>query len=459
MTTQVAIDSIVWDTSIYPRSKWSTATIDRYAEAMEAGETFPPITIEKGTSRLLDGKHRYEAYKKRSENGKPLKVPVEVRVIPKDVPAKLFAASLSARHGDRVANSDLKFVCREVFTDNPEMNQEGVGKLLGITQQRVSEFVADILARLRESRRTKGLRLSILGWTQQEIAQRLGVSRPLINEDLQKVRNTGSGKTDFFTSGHADEEIGQRLGWPVQLVKAYRYKEAKLTDEDRLDDLGIKTQPYDVWHFAGCHDLMGDKHPGRIPGELVCHVLYFYTKPGDMILDPMAGSGTTLDACLLMGRKARGYDIDLRHDRIDVEEWKLENKWPSTVSKADLIFWDPPYFDKKANEYAEGSVSGLLRKDYLKFFQQSFESLKRQTKRGATLAFLMSDWDSPTDPSDSIFVWDYVDLLFDIGWQVHRHIQIPLSTQQVHPDIMLKKRKSRQLCRLGRSLLICRKSD
>ena len=36
-----------------------------------------------------------------------------------------------------------------------------------------------------------------------------------------------------------------------------------------------------------------DRHriPGRIPGELIAHVLYFFTKPGDVIVDPMVGSG------------------------------------------------------------------------------------------------------------------------------------------------------------------------
>ena len=56
-------------------------------------------------------------------------------------------------------------------------------------------------------------------------------------------------------------------------------------DAERMDALGINVQPFDVWNFRSCHDLMGDAYPGRIPGELVAHVLYFYTKPGDLVLD------------------------------------------------------------------------------------------------------------------------------------------------------------------------------
>lgn len=37
----IAVSDVVWDPSIYPRQKWNTATIERYADAIEAGEEFP----------------------------------------------------------------------------------------------------------------------------------------------------------------------------------------------------------------------------------------------------------------------------------------------------------------------------------------------------------------------------------------------------------------------------------
>jgi len=64
----IDIDMVVWDPSVYPRSRWNTATIERYAEAMEAGDEFPPLVLEAETSRLLDGKHRELAYRKAGIN-------------------------------------------------------------------------------------------------------------------------------------------------------------------------------------------------------------------------------------------------------------------------------------------------------------------------------------------------------------------------------------------------------
>jgi hypothetical protein len=452
MSETLPLDAIVWDPSIYPRAKWSTSTIDRYVDALEAGDEFPPVIVETGTMRLLDGKHRLEAHKKANRQA----IAVDQRSVPAGVPIKLYAASLSARHGDRMAVGDLRDVCREVYSDNPEFKQDDVAKLLGIKQQRVSEFVGDILAVRREERRAKVQRLQLLGWSDTEIADLLNVSYKTVERDGQ---STDSG---ILSSGHAPEEIARRLGVPIQLVLAHQLNDSD--DASRLAKLGIKVQPYDVWQFPSCHDLMGDRHPGRIPGELVAHALYFLTDPGDLVVDPMAGSGTTLDACLLMGRRARGYDIDHRHDRIDVQQHDLANGWPDTVAKARLVFWDPPYFDKMdhgtigEDGYIEGSISGLNPDAYLDWFSKRFDELHAAVQPGTRLAFLMSDWDPENAKQHQghrgIYLWDYADRLRNAGWNLRRQIQCPLSTQQVHPDIVNKFRASRRLARLERYLLV-----
>jgi hypothetical protein len=49
----------------------------------------------------------------------------------------------------------------------------------------------------------------------------------------------------------------------------------------------------------------------RFPSEIVETALGKYAKPGESILDPFCGSGTTLVAALAHGRKAVGADIDI----------------------------------------------------------------------------------------------------------------------------------------------------
>ena len=51
-------------------------------------------------------------------------------------------------------------------------------------------------------------------------------------------------------------------------------------------------------------------YTAKCPPQLVKYGLHYYSKPGERILDPMAGSGTTLVEARLMGRHPLGYDID-----------------------------------------------------------------------------------------------------------------------------------------------------
>lgn len=51
-------------------------------------------------------------------------------------------------------------------------------------------------------------------------------------------------------------------------------------------------------------------YAAKCPPQLVRYGLKYYSNPGDRVLDPMAGSGTTLVESCLMGRHAVGYDID-----------------------------------------------------------------------------------------------------------------------------------------------------
>ena len=477
------ISEIKWVPGIYPREKWNTATVERYADAMIAGDEFPPVTIEKETKALLDGKHRLEAYKKAAEIAKASEepddrtfddIPVTAVSVPDGMSLVYFAATLSSRHGFRMSNADLKALALAEFDPSlhegddawemPDAQEWGRG--LGLSKSTVYEWVSHFLNRARATRATKAVRLAALGWTHAEIAEVLGVGRSTITED---VENSEIGKIDKSLGEKWNDrdvaEFSNRTAIPR--TDALAAAMAGMEETERLKKLKIKIQPYDVWNFSSCHDLMGDQHPGRIPGELICHALYFMTKPGDLVVDPMVGSGTTLDACLLMGRKARGYDIDGRHDRVDIEKHNLSDGWPDKVAKADLVFWDPPYFDKMDKKtigdegYVDGSISGLSPKEYLQWLARKFGVLHDKTGDKVKLAFLMSDWDSENAKQhkgmDGIHLWDYADALRKAGWKIKRQIQCPLPTQQVHPDIVIKFRESRRMARLGRYLLECEK--
>ena len=65
-------------------------------------------------------------------------------------------------------------------------------------------------------------------------------------------------------------------------------------------------------------------HPTPKPIDLMLALVADFTDPGDLILDPFCGSGTTGVACLRLGRRFLGFDLkpayaELAHDRLVAE--------------------------------------------------------------------------------------------------------------------------------------------
>lgn len=178
--SSVTLDEIVFDDSIYPRATWSQATVDRYADALHADEHFPAIVLEAGTRRLLDGKHRIEAHRAAGRHF----IAADFHEIPEGVPAVLYAASLSARHGDPLAVEDKRRVAREIAESNPDFSMVLIAQLLGATRQTVSRYVSDLIEHRREVRKAQATLLDRAGWSHRQIGEHLGVDHKTVGSDV-----------------------------------------------------------------------------------------------------------------------------------------------------------------------------------------------------------------------------------------------------------------------------------
>ena len=112
----------------------------------------------------------------------------------------------------------------------------------------------------------------------------------------------------------------------------------------RPDKLPPRLQPTTLWDFPsrnyGGVRRGDDAFAGATPGQVIWNLLQRYSVPGDLVVDPMAGSGTTLDVARELGRRALGYDIaPARPDIFRADARKL----PLEDGKAGFIFVDPPY--------------------------------------------------------------------------------------------------------------------
>lgn len=88
----------------------------------------------------------------------------------------------------------------------------------------------------------------------------------------------------------------------------------------------------------------------KCPPPLVGYALREYSQPGDLVLDPMVGSGTTLVESRLWGRNALGYDIDPLAQLIArvksqvIDDKEIEEAYNSVYSrvKQDLEYLSKP---------------------------------------------------------------------------------------------------------------------
>jgi site-specific DNA-methyltransferase (adenine-specific) len=87
----------------------------------------------------------------------------------------------------------------------------------------------------------------------------------------------------------------------------------------RPNPLGAK--PRDVIEIPTLTNGMREKtvHPTQKPLELVRRLVAAASKPGDLVVDPFGGSGTTFVACEALGRRWLGCEIDPRFQRLIAE--------------------------------------------------------------------------------------------------------------------------------------------
>jgi adenine-specific DNA-methyltransferase len=115
---------------------------------------------------------------------------------------------------------------------------------------------------------------------------------------------------------------------------------------ERLKKPPLLLQPTTLWEYPSQHygeGEQGDKrYVGATPSYVIWNLVQRYTQPGDLIVDPMCGSGTTIDVARDTQRKARGFDLS--PFRADIERADAR-KLPVADNSAALVFIDPPYGD------------------------------------------------------------------------------------------------------------------
>lgn len=490
-TMEVHVSDLTWDQFIYPRKNKSEKTINAYVEALTISAQFPPIKIQRvfnyadsnetndqpagknGATIILDGIHRWSAFK---ESQIKKIAAVEWKNKPLDyeknkVALLLESAKCNISHGDRLSPGDKKRIARDIASTDPECKwtESALAEKLGVIRQTVNTWISDIRTRQKTSRDTVIIRLSRLGWTQDEIGKMLGMSRSRIT---QIVNNAIFSKiNNLLTQGRDMEYIARHYQMDLTLAWALRLE--GMTDQKKFKELVWGLRTWDQWNFNECDERFGDDWPGRIPAQLVAHTLFYFTKPGDLVLDPMAGGGVVSDVCLLFERKCQSFDIATRDNRPEIKyhHWNSQNNdWPIN-KKPDMIFFDPPYYIKQKKAYSEKatgkspSISSYTKDEYERFLKDFFLLAHKNTKPTTRMAFLNADWRdfestpaSKEKPDKSITIFDYHRFLSKTGWKVTHRIECPLSSERLSGNQVRKMQDKRILGTVTRTLLIAKRS-
>lgn len=142
----------------------------------------------------------------------------------------------------------------------------------------------------------------------------------------------------------------------------------------------LNVQVTTLWEYPSQHygkGIQGDQnYKGATPSYIIWNLLKRYTKEGDTVLDPMCGSGTTLDVCKDINRKGIGFDINPQREDIKKND---SRKIPLKTNAVDFIFVDPPY-GNNVNYSDEKKCIGKLKATDPKYFE-SMEKLIKECHR------------------------------------------------------------------------------
>lgn len=160
-----------------------------------------------------------------------------------------------------------------------------------------------------------------------------------------------------------------------------------------------------LWDYPSQHygkGIQGDQaYVGATPSYVIWNFLERFSKPGDLVVDPMCGSGTTLDVCRDTGRNGLGYDlVPYREDILQSDARNI----PLKSGTVDAIFVDPPY-STHVNYSGHGKCIGKLEASsglYYSEMEKVILEMKRILKPNSYLGLYVSDSFKKNKPFEPI---------------------------------------------------------
>src|SRR5881397_2395528 len=153
-------------------------------------------------------------------------------------------------------------------------------------------------------------------------------------------------------------------------------------------------EAYTTWDFpsqsAGHPDAGDASFNGVTPAGCAANLVRRYTGPGELVVDPMAGSGTIGDVARALGRRIVSFDLAPRRSVIFRADAR---SWPLSAETAALAVIDSPYSDNVVYSPDSRCLGRISCRDAR--FYEGMEKVASEAYRvlrfGGILAWIIAD--------------------------------------------------------------------
>jgi len=403
---EILLSEIVFDEVIYPRKDHDPVLVQRYETVLEEIEAAQKFIAVSADNKLLDGKHRWLAYRKRHNGGDATVKILRYNVSTPHEQLKL-AAQLNSSHGWQLADDDKKMTAVTLYSYG--CTYDDIAATLSVGKKKVSDWLSRTVKEEKDRRNEKILEMWLSCHTQQEMADSASVTQP---------------QAKAVCDGFIDSVLQNQT---------YKSRAEHATDFD--------PPIYNVWKQQTKSE--GSSHFGNSEVRWVDNLLYLYTSPFDVVIDPFAGGGSTIDICK---KRFRRYFVSDRkpiverekeirqHDLID-GAGKVSLPKPPQWKDVKLVYLDPPYWKQAEGEYSDDPTD--LANMPLDEFSTSLAGIINGYAKKITDAYIAmiispTQWKSP----ERAFTDHVGDMLREVKLPVHMRFSAPYESQQCNAQMV-----------------------
>lgn len=405
------VDDVRFVKELYPRLREDDAAIERYRSALDR---LPPIVVARD-GVLVDGFHRWQAHRREGVES------IDAENLGNLTDAEILRESVrrNATHGHQLTAKDKRSMADQLWRSGTRDDDE-LCEILSISKATLDTYLRDAKRDEKQEQIAKAWDMHLDCMSQEQIAKAIGgVTQKTVSNWLVK-----SGSDPVFTS----------------------------PPESR--------QHFDVWQFPPARDdsAGSTSYFGVMPPQVVENLLWFWTEPGDIVFDPFAGSGTTIDVAKRMGRRVWSSDRKPSTPTLPIHEHDITTGWPTDApAKVDLILLDPPYWQQAAGKYSgdDADLGNMTLDEFSAAWAGIVKTCADHLNDGGRIAYIIS----PTQNDDGSVVDHATDMLapfHEAGMTVDRRIIVPYSTQQATGQQVEWARANKRMLKLYRDLVVLR---